>query len=170
MKKGIVIAGFAGIGKTTLAKKYKNVADIESSPYKYDYSNIDKSNLETMKGSKNRVKNKDFPMNYISAIRDAQKNFDYVLVWIHPEEILPIYDESQIDYLLAFPEREALVDYEERFRGRGNNVYYINKVLSNYDLRFKQFTESKHAKIILQRGETLEDAMIRLGYDLITKD
>ena len=164
---GIVIAGFAGIGKTTLAKKYKNVIDVESSPYKWDYSNIDTSNLESLKGTTNRTRNINFPNNYILAIKNAQKQYDIVLVWIHPEEILPEYDKNDIDYILAFPSKEALSEYRERFITRGNNQEYIEKVLGNYDLRYQQFTSSKHKTIELLKGETLEDALIRLNYKLI---
>ena len=32
---GILIAGFGAIGKTTAAKKYKNIIDLESSNFKY---------------------------------------------------------------------------------------------------------------------------------------
>ena len=32
---GILIAGFGAIGKTTVAKKYKNLLDLESSNFKY---------------------------------------------------------------------------------------------------------------------------------------
>lgn len=34
MKNGIIVVGFATVGKTTLSKKYKNVIDLESSPYR----------------------------------------------------------------------------------------------------------------------------------------
>ena len=35
-----VISVFAGLGKTTVAKKYPNVCDLRSSIYRCDYSNI----------------------------------------------------------------------------------------------------------------------------------
>lgn len=33
--RGILIAGFGAIGKTTVSKKYDNVIDLESSSFKY---------------------------------------------------------------------------------------------------------------------------------------
>lgn len=167
MKKTLIIAGFAGIGKTTLAKKYKNVIDIESSPYKWDYSNMDTSDLEKLKGLPNRKINKNFPDNYIQVIKEATLKYDIICVWVHPEEILPIYDKNNIDYVVAFPSKEALAEYEQRFLQRGNNNGYINRVLSTYDKRFKQFMSSSHEKLILEYGETLEDKLIKEGYTLI---
>ena len=41
--KGKVISVFAGLGKTTVGKKYSNVCDLQSSPYRCDYSLIDKN-------------------------------------------------------------------------------------------------------------------------------
>lgn len=35
MNKAIVIAGFGGIGKITLSKKYNNILDLESSSFKH---------------------------------------------------------------------------------------------------------------------------------------
>lgn len=166
MKKGIVIAGFAGIGKTTLAKKYKNVIDIESSPYKYDYSNIKDFNIEEMKGKSGRIINKEFPLNYINAIKDAVKKYDVVLVWIHPKEILPYYDYYNIDYYLCFPSKEAISEYKDRFINRGNNQEFINKVINSYDKRYVDFINNPHKKIVLSKGETLEDALIKMDFKL----
>lgn len=54
MNNGIIVVGFATVGKTTLSKKYKNVIDLESSPYRWDYSNIGNIPIEKRKGLKNR--------------------------------------------------------------------------------------------------------------------
>ena len=53
-------------------KKYKNVIDIESSLYKWDYSEVANSNLEKLKGMENRKRNSNFPKNYIEAIKKSQ--------------------------------------------------------------------------------------------------
>ena len=41
---GKVISVFAGLGKTTVGNKYSNVCDLQSSPYRCDYSMIDIAN------------------------------------------------------------------------------------------------------------------------------
>lgn len=74
---GIIIAGFATVGKSVLGKKYKNVIDLESSPFK----NIMRTDLsiEGQKGTK-REENPLWPQNYYDAIIDAVKKYDVVLV------------------------------------------------------------------------------------------
>lgn len=169
MKKWMVIAGFAGIGKTTLAEKYSNVADIESSPYKRDYSWLGSYNTEQVKGKEWRTLNKNFPKNYIEAIKKAQEELDLVLVRIHPEEALPQYDKYGIDYTLCFPSKEALSEYENRFRERWNNETYIRKVIDSYDKRYEQFKSNPHKKIELSIWETLEDILLKMDFPLIPK-
>ncbi len=39
MSKGIIVAGFGAIGKTTLQQKYKDVIDMESGMYQWDNVN-----------------------------------------------------------------------------------------------------------------------------------
>ena len=162
----MIIAGFAGIGKTSLAKKYKNVIDIESSPYKWDYSNMNITDIEKVKGSVGRTVNPNFPSNYINKIKESIGIYDIILVWVHPEEILPLYEENNIDYVLCFPEMSAISIYEERFNKRGNSENYIRKVIDSYPERYKEFMENEHEKIILKGDETLEDALLKMGIAL----
>ena len=169
-KKGLVIAGFAGIGKTTLGKKYSNVIDVESSPYKWDYSGMDVTDYEKVKGTKNRQLNKNFPQNYIDKIKGSLYKYDIICVWLHPEEIFPAYDKNDIDYVLCFPELDAIEDYAIRFKNRGNNDEFINKVCSNYKTRYDQFMNIDKEKIILKKGETLESWLLKNNYNLIEKE
>ena len=62
---GIIIAAFATCGKTVLGKKYKNIKDLESSPFK----NImrDDLSMEEQKGTKREI-NPMWPQNYYNAI------------------------------------------------------------------------------------------------------
>lgn len=53
MKQGIIIAGFTALGKTTLAQKYDNIIDLESSLYQWKYKNkMTLEEIETNKGKK----------------------------------------------------------------------------------------------------------------------
>ena len=159
-----IIAGFGGVGKTTLAKKYKNVLDLESTPFKYCFDNYAGADPEAMKGRGVAGKrlNPDFPGNYIAAIKYNMDKYDYILVWCHPEEILPYYDLNGIDYELFIPMREALDEYRQRFISRGNSMEYVNRVSSKegYDRRLPQFEATGKPIVFLGCGETLESYLM----------
>ena len=168
MKK-LIIAGFAGIGKTTLAKKYKNVIDLESSPYKWDYSKLENIDYEKMKGNLDRKPNPNFPNNYINAIKEAIKNYDIICVWLNFENAFPYYEEHNIEYTICYPSKEAFEDYRKLYIKRGNNEDWINKVCSHYYKVFSKLGALTKPKIILNKGETLEDVLIKQGVKLIKK-
>ena len=165
-KKGLVIAGFAGVGKTTLAKKYKNVIDIESSIYKYDYSMYDNIDYEGFKGRKDRVKNTNFPQNYIDAINQAKQKYDVVLIWLC-DEAIDLYNKFGINFVVCYPNAEAFEGYKQRYISRGNSQTWIDNLINYYDeFVVNKLEKSNYEKIILDKGETLEYKLIELGYKL----
>jgi len=171
MKKnnGIIISGFGGVGKTYLAKKYKNVIDLESSPFKYDYSNQNNINHEKLKGSKNRILNKNYPENYINAIKEAIKKYDIVCVRYNGDEAVDFYDNYGLKYIVCYPTKAAYRNYIQRFKERGNSDEWIEKNKLYYEVAYKRCKNFKGKRILLHNNETLEDALIKRNYILIPK-
>ncbi len=165
MQKKLIIAGFAGIGKTYLANKYKNVIDLESSKFVYDYSNISIRDYEKLKGTKERALNKEFPQNYIDAIKDSVKKYDVVLIWLKLE-MLPLYEENSIDYIICYPSEEAFKLYKDRYVQRGNNEEWIAHVIKAHKKYINALKDNSHPKIILEKDETLESYLLKKGYAL----
>ncbi len=71
----LIISGFAGIGKTTLQQNYANVIDLESSDFKWIYSNQNIQNMdkEQRKAVSNRVQIPSWPLNYVKEIIERSK-------------------------------------------------------------------------------------------------
>ena len=166
MHKKIIIAGFAGIGKTYLANKYKNVVDLESSKFVYNYSNVDQNDYEILNGTKNKILNKEFPQNYIETIKKSIEKYDVILIWLKLE-MLPLYEKNFIDYIICYPSEEAFKDYRNRYIQRGNNEEWINHVTKAHFKYINALRENKHTKIILEKDETLESYLLKHGYNLI---
>lgn len=163
--KGIVISGFGGVGKTELAKKYKNVVDLESILWKWNYDVDITGNIESYKSYKYRTENVDYPQNYIDEIKKAQKQYDIVLI-AYSDVICRALTDNGIEFLIAYPEKEAKDIYIERYRKRGNNKAFIDANIESFERAVEVAEKRLVPKMILHGDETLEEYLIKNGYNL----
>lgn len=162
-KKGIIIAGFGAIGKTTLGKKYSNIIDMESGLYQWDNSQMENVPYELRKGHHNRPQNAEWPNNYYNAILEATKQYDMVLTSMH-WHLLDFFENNNIEYYLAYPTLDSEEILERRCYERGNNEVFTKKLkvnLKNWYTKLKNY----HPKelLIISKDEYLEDTLKRKG-------
>lgn len=158
-KKGIIIAGFATVGKTYLSKKYNNIIDLESGNYKYDYTGYENIPYEKRKGMANRKINKEWPLNYYEAIKRAVDEYDVVLVQLCPMH-LNYFDKNNIEYFIAYPSLNEWDFVEQRCIERGNNKEWIARLKSVFE---EYYNISKKAAskgiIIVNKNKSLEEIL-----------
>ena len=153
---GIIIAGFATCGKSILGKKYSNIKDLESSPFK----NImrDDLSIEEQKGIKREI-NPMWPQNYYNAIIEAANQYDIVLVQLKPEHF-DYFDKHNIKYSIAYPNIKNWQEVEKRCIKRGNNETFIKRLKEVFIPYYEDSIKRNYEKLyILKDNETLEDVL-----------
>lgn len=163
--QGTIISGFAGIGKTTLQKKYPSeVIDLESSDFKWIYLDDETANTEKelRKGVENRQLNPKWPNNYLEVILSKIQQYRYVLI-AQGNDIRNLLDDNKIDYTLAFPSMQCKDEYVERYKSRGNNDKFVSLIEKNFDVWIGELLKCPQRKIIIQPGKNFEDEMQKLG-------
>ena len=157
---GILIGGFKAIGKSTLAKKYSNVIDLESSNFEYLMDEkLKRIPVEQRKGLKNRKKNPDWPLNYYNElISNLKKN--HIVLFANKTEVVEILNENNIDYYIVWPEENMLDEIIDRSKKRGNNEQFISRITEVY---YDDFPNSNDKVIWLKKGQYLEDVLIEKG-------
>ncbi len=159
-----IFAVFGGLGKTTLAEKYPNlVNDIEVSGYRYVY-NLNIQNTEKVKGLKNRVKNPEYPNNYLRAVGRAI-NKKAVICVVLSAEILTKLERTGFQYDIFYPAKTMRDEVLRRIRKRGNTKAFQDKIKNIFD-RYEELGLLRavlHPQKIcfLQGMETLEDAILK---------
>lgn len=159
MSKGIIVAGFGAIGKTTLGNKYGNIIDLESGHYQWDNTGFEYIPYEQRKGKNERPKNKEWPENYHKAVVEAVKKYDVVLTSMH-WHLLDFLEQNNIEYYLAYPTLDSEEVLEQRCYARGNNKVFTDKLknnLHNWNEKLKDY----HPKelLIIQKDEYLEGVL-----------
>lgn len=163
MSKGIIVAGFGAIGKTTLHEKYKDVIDMESGMYQWDNVGFEDIPYEKRKGTTDRKKNKEWPQNYFKAILEAQEKYKIVLTSMH-WDLLNFFESNNIEYYLAFPSLDSEKVLEKRCYDRGNNKVFTDKLKINL-YSWNEIIKKYHPKELLriQKNEYLEDVLKNKG-------
>lgn len=163
MVKTKVICAFTGLGKSTVGKKYNNICDLRVSKFMYDYSNIKEKDYEKMKGEKTRLPNKDWPNNYLSAIRAAINNYDIVLVPAN-EEIKELLPKNNINFLLILPSYDSRDKLINIMHKRGNNDNLIDVVIKRFDNWSRNQDDYNYPIVVLEKDKYLEDYLLQEGY------
>lgn len=116
-----IISAFPGTGKTTFYEKYKDITlDSDSSNFSW----------VTQEGKK--IRNPDFPQNYINHIKDNIGKYRFILVSSHKEVRDALIDNCLFFYL-AYPALEHKNDYLKRYKERGSSEAFIQLLENNWD-------------------------------------
>lgn len=163
-KKPVIISAWICAGKTYLTNKYENVTELPSGDYKYILTEEQKAvkNKESLKSTKRAI-NPEWPQNYYEAILEEAKKARYDIIFIAPCMPFEEMRNYGIDFILAYPDPECKEDYKQRARNRGANEEFVKRVDSKIDSDFEEFLSQPNDKIIIRKGEYLEDALIREG-------
>lgn len=157
----MIVSAFAGVGKTTLARKYnKDVIDLESGNFKW----LENDGTEASKGSR-RMQNPKYPINYLEAIKKSNSKYKVVLISQH-EAIRKCLDAIKLDYILVYPDKNMKEEFIDRYRQRGNSENFINLISKEWDNWIDALDcIQNHQKIVLQKGQYLSDFVFELGLE-----
>lgn len=163
-KKPVIISAWICTGKTYLIKKYENITELPSGNYKYILTDEQKAveNKESLKSTKREL-NPAWPTNYYDAILKEAKQGKHDIILIAPCMPFEEMRNYGINFLLAYPDPVCKEEYKERARNRGTNEEFVKRVETTIQTDFEEFLKQSNEKIILQPGEYLEDALIRVG-------
>ena len=157
----MIVAGFPCVGKTTMGKKYNNVIDLSSTKFHYI---VEKNEInEKLKGKeKEHQVNHEWPQNYIDEIVRIKNDYDLIFV-CDRVEILSLMLEQNIDFFIAMPYKSLKYDYIERAKQRGNNETFLKIFEEKFDIWWRGMNSLPVRKIYLEKGEYVEDALVRLN-------
>lgn len=103
----MIICGYAGTGKSTAAKKFVGVVDLESTPFQKDWE------------------------TYARVAKHMSDQGYVVLVSCHNELRETLFKEN-IEYLVVYPGMDQKEEYQKRYEGRGNSEAFIRMQMSHW--------------------------------------
>jgi len=154
----MIIAAYAGCGKSTFAQMHKSALDFHCLPYKY-YLYGDSDRSEACKANPDNDMRHDWPDNYVAALKDIVNNYEYVLI---PSDfwVLELLQEERIEYTLVYPCKEAREEYRCRYLDRGNTEYFLSIFYENWGWFIDRLEADDYGKhIVLRPHQFLADVL-----------
>ena len=124
MIKTKIISAFPGSGKTFFHKKNtKNVLDSDSSNFSW---------VKDENGNNTKIRNPNFPENYVKYIKENVGKYDYILVSSHKEVRDELVRHNMFFYLV-YPSENRKSEFLQLYKNRGNDENFIKIVENNWE-------------------------------------
>jgi adenylate kinase family enzyme len=153
----MIISGFAGIGKSTLAQKEPEYCvDLESSDFKWviPQEQLEMS-VEERKGLP-KEQNPLWPENYITVMTRLNKEGKMVFISMDLQ-VRQLLQERGIDFVLAYPSKDSKETFVQRMRNRGNNEGFVTLIEKNFEQWIDDLEKQPQKKIRLTDNQYLSD-------------
>lgn len=154
---------FPACGKTWLYKHQKDyglkILDSDSSKFSWICTNKDEDG-NAIRGMR-RVRNPDFPTNYIEHIKENIGKYDCIFVSSHAS-VREALDKEGIDFTIVYPEASCKAEWVGRCFIRDKNCETgcgAEAIYNNWDQWISECetTGTNHEEIVLQPRENLSD-------------
>lgn len=159
----MIVAGFAGVGKSTYAANNQNVIDFHIMSYKY--SNLDKLkdryDEESIKAAEELELNIDWRYYYYKDLVSLYTDQPDKIVLIPTDTmIMQWLEECRIPFICVYPAYELKDEYRERYIKRGNGEDFITIFIKGWLYWITMCQRQKGCiRIELKSGEYLSDVM-----------
>ena len=155
----MIIAAFAGVGKTYFCDNIQNAIDFVCMPYKYFLPETKKDTAEDeqLKADFSLEMNPMYPHNYIKAIMDNINKYKYLVI---PSDVrvLKALENNNVSYILCYPTIDAKDEYEKRYLKRGNTEDFIEIFIGRWDYFMKSLRADNYGiHIEMNKQEHLFD-------------
>lgn len=163
MKNTKVIAAFPACGKTYYFENREEnniVLDSDSSKFSWTYTNKDENGNE-IRGVR-KIRNPDFPDNYIEHIKENMGKVDYIFVSTH-DVVRKALNKAGIDFILVYPKQSLKEEWIGRCFLRGSGEFFCQLIADKWDDWISEMERecvvNGHDSFRLRHGEYLSDAM-----------
>lgn len=154
-KDTFVISAFPACGKSYCFRNHQNIytmLDSDSSEFSW---------VKDENGNNTKVRNPDFPMNYIKHIKENIGKVDVIFVSSHEAVRKALYDNG-IKVIIVYPNKDLKEEWIRRFKERGNDEGFINFISANWT-NFIDDIEKEDYKFLKQRLNK-EDSYLDLRF------
>ena len=190
MKNTKVIAAFPACGKTYYFENREEnniVLDSDSSKFSWMFRKRTKEEKEAeakkydsklhflsgteyvnivLKDEEIKVRNPDFPKNYVEHIKENIGKADYIFVSTH-DIVIQALKEAGIDFTIVFPEQSLKAEWIGRCFLRGSNKKFCQLIADQWDNWIvqmeKEVIDNNRKHYRLKHGQYLSDAMKHIG-------
>ena len=189
MKDTKIISAFPACGKTFFYENFSSdmiILDSDSSKFSWIYRKrtddelaelkrnwdmyphkLDSdSYINSIRDEEIKVRNPDFPNNYISHIKENIGKVDYIFVSSH-ESVRDALTEANLDYVLIYPARFCKAEWIGRCFIRGSGESFCKLINDNWDTWLIQLDndvlKNNRTYFRLRHDQYLSDAIQYLG-------